>query len=71
MRSHEAHYHLVRGREAHASGRLRTRLLLLRRRACQGHTAEIVSLNFNNDGDRLITGSFDHTTKVWDVKSGR
>jgi dynein assembly factor with WDR repeat domains 1 len=30
-----------------------------------------VSLNFNNDGDRLITGSFDHTTKVWDVKSGR
>ena len=32
-----------------------------------GHTAEIVSLNFNTDGNQIITGSFDHTTKVWDV----
>ena len=31
-----------------------------------GHTAEIVSLNFNTDGNQIITGSFDHTTKVWD-----
>ena len=29
-----------------------------------GHTAEIVSLNFNSEGDKIITGSFDHTTKV-------
>jgi len=36
-----------------------------------GHTAEIVSLSFNQTGDKLITGSFDHTTKLWDVKSGR
>ena len=36
-----------------------------------GHTAEIVSLSFNQAGDKLITGSFDHTTKLWDVKSGR
>ena len=35
-----------------------------------GHTAEIVSLNFNTDGDKIITGSFDHTTKVWDVHTG-
>lgn len=35
-----------------------------------GHTAEIVSLNFNTAGDRVITGSFDHTVKVWDVKTG-
>ena len=32
-----------------------------------GHTAEIVSLNFNTDGSRIITGSFDHSTKVWDT----
>ena len=36
-----------------------------------GHTAEIVSLNFNTAGDRIITGSFDHTTKVWDTATGR
>ena len=36
-----------------------------------GHTAEIVSLNFNTQGDQIITGSFDHTTKVWDVHTGR
>ena len=32
-----------------------------------GHTAEIVSLNFDTQGDRIITGSFDHTVKIWDV----
>ena len=37
----------------------------------QGHTAEIVSLNFNTYGDLIITGSFDHTSKLWDVRSGR
>ena len=36
-----------------------------------GHNAEIVSLNFNNYGDLIITGSFDYTTKLWDVRSGR
>jgi len=36
-----------------------------------GHTAEIVSLNFDTAGGKLITGSFDHTVKVWDVKTGR
>ena len=29
-----------------------------------GHTAEIVSLNFSMEGDQIITGSFDHTTKA-------
>lgn len=28
-----------------------------------GHTAEIVSLNFDTDGQRIMTGSFDHTVK--------
>ena len=30
-----------------------------------GHTAEIVSLNFDQHGERIITGSFDHTVKVF------
>jgi hypothetical protein len=37
----------------------------------QGHTAEIVSLNFNQHGNQIITGSFDHTVKVWDTRTGR
>ena len=27
--------------------------------------AEIVSLNFNTDGDKILTGSFDNTAKAW------
>lgn len=29
-----------------------------------GHDGEIVSLNFNADGDKLLTGSFDRTARV-------
>ncbi len=36
-----------------------------------GHTAEIVSLDFDTQGQRIITGSFDNTVKVWDVRNGR
>lgn len=36
-----------------------------------GHTAEIVSLDFDTPGNRIITGSFDNTVKVWDVRTGR
>lgn len=36
----------------------------------KGHTGEIVSLNFNAEGDKLLTGSFDHTANVWDTRSG-
>ena len=39
--------------------------------SAQGHTAEIVSLNFNQHGDQIITGSFDHTVKIWDTRTGR
>lgn len=35
-----------------------------------GHNGEIVSLNFNAEGDTILTGSFDNTAKVWDTKSG-
>ena len=31
----------------------------------EGHTAEIVSLNFSQDGDKLLTGSFDNSAKLW------
>lgn len=30
----------------------------------KGHEGEIVSLNFNNDGDKILTGSFDGTAIV-------
>ena len=30
-----------------------------------GHKAEIVSLNFNTDGDKLMTSSFDNTASLY------
>ena len=36
----------------------------------EGHKAEIVSLHFNTDGNRLLTSSFDNTAKIWDVCTG-
>lgn len=36
----------------------------------KGHKAEIVSLAFNTDGDKLMTSSFDSTARIWDVCSG-
>lgn len=35
-----------------------------------GHTAEIVSLGFNTPGDLVVTGSFDHDSRIWDVRTG-
>ena len=37
----------------------------------QGHKAEIVSLSFNTDGDKIMTSSFDNTAKIWDVMNGK
>jgi len=34
----------------------------------KGHTGEIVSLHFNADGDKILTGSFDKTARVKSVK---
>jgi dynein assembly factor with WDR repeat domains 1 len=44
----------------------------------KGHEGEIVSLNFNNDGDKILTGSFDGTAivhffsyrQIWDTRTG-
>ena len=30
----------------------------------QGHSGEIISLNFSAEGDKVITGSFDNTARV-------
>ena len=35
-----------------------------------GHTDSIHSVAFSADGKRAITGSYDHTVRVWDVESG-
>ena len=35
-----------------------------------GHEGELVALNFNTDGDLLLTGSFDNTARVWDTRTG-
>ena len=29
-----------------------------------------MSLNFNADGDMILTGSFDKTAIIWDTRSG-
>ena len=37
----------------------------------QGHSAEVICANFNTSGDRISTGSFDHTVSVWDTATGK
>lgn len=35
------------------------------------HTAEVIALEFNRKtSQELITGSFDHTISVWDLREG-
>jgi WD40 repeat protein len=49
----------VRVWDSHAGGRpIRT---------FRGHTGLVTSLAFTPDGQRLVSGSRDHTVKVWDV----
>lgn len=40
-------------------------------RRFKGHDAAVVSITFTRDGKRLITGSLDGTTRVWDPLTGR
>jgi WD40 repeat protein/tRNA A-37 threonylcarbamoyl transferase component Bud32 len=37
----------------------------------EGHRADVESIVFSRDGALLVTGSFDNTIKVWDVKKER
>lgn len=36
----------------------------------KGHEGEIVSLNFNSEGDKIVTGSFDCSARIWDTRTG-
>ena len=36
-----------------------------------GHTSSVSSVAFSPDGARIVTGSWDHTAKVWDAQTGR
>ena len=36
-------------------------------RTLRGHTSEVGSVSFTSDGERLITGGFDGTVRVWDA----
>lgn len=33
------------------------------------HTAEVISARFSNDGNLLLTGSFDNSALIWDIRS--
>lgn len=37
----------------------------------QGHSAQIRSASFSQDGQRILTTSFDKTARVWDANNGR
>jgi len=36
----------------------------------KGHTGVILSLNWSPDGKRMVSGSHDHTARLWDVETG-
>jgi WD40 repeat protein len=37
----------------------------------EGNTGPVMSVCFNRDGTRVLTGSLDSTARVWDVQTGR
>src|SRR5262249_32313397 len=37
----------------------------------KGHTRAVYSVSFSDDGKQIVSGSEDHTVKVWDAKSGQ
>src|SRR5258708_22048904 len=44
---------------------------LYNQRTFSGHTDWVLSVAFSPDGKHILTGSFDHTARLWDVDSGQ
>ncbi|KAJ7443867.1 WD40-repeat-containing domain protein, partial [Mycena latifolia] len=36
----------------------------------QGHTGQVWSVAFSSDGKKIVSGSSDHTVRIWDAESG-
>ncbi len=41
-----------------------------RLRTLAGHIDTVTSVDFSSDGRRVVTGSYDHTAKIWDAETG-
>jgi WD40 repeat protein len=39
--------------------------------ALKGHMETVYAIGFTPDGKQVVTGSFDHTVKLWDVATGK
>lgn len=37
----------------------------------QGHTGEVIAMQFSSDGSQIITGSFDHSISIWDTRTAK
>jgi WD40 repeat protein len=46
-------------------------LLFQQAGSLKGHSAPIWCVAFSPDGQRIVTGSWDQTAKVWEAASGR
>jgi WD40 repeat protein len=47
------------------------RQMHLELKALRGHTGPVLAVAYSPDGRRIVTGSADHTAKVWDAVSGQ
>ena len=47
------------------------RQMHLELKALRGHTGPMLAVAYSPDGQRIVTGSADHTAKVWDAASGK
>jgi WD40 repeat protein len=55
-----------------AENMLHTALITSRVRfTLRGHGSSVVAVKFSPDGKRVVTGSTDHTARLWDASSGR
>jgi WD40 repeat protein len=36
----------------------------------EGHESGVISVNHSSDGTRIVSGSYDHTVRIWDAVSG-